>query len=204
MTNEEMAQMVNQLVLANLSIQRTSLSARRKAARNYSMNTDLQLEANLLDAQIAALDILFKNLLDQRRRKVMASMKMRASARERLKSALNTTKPNMERVTNFSQLLMAKNTVFQIRNLETGRGFKYRLNTNQSNPGMRFVSVLDPDVRTGYAFRYIGIIVDGRFRTTQRSTFPSEVQTVGFRWLWNRLLSGRPLKKTVEIHKERR
>ena len=131
-------------------------------------------------------------------------MKMKASTRERLKSALNSNKPKMERVSNFSQLLMAEDTVFQVKNLETGRGFKYQLNTNKSNPKVRFVSVLDPDVRTGYLFRYIGIIVDGRFRTTEHSTLPSEVQTVGFRWLWNRLLSGRPLKNTVEIHEERR
>ena len=56
MTNKEFTNIVRYLVLANLSIQRTSLSARRRAARSYTMNTNLQLEANLLDAQIAALD----------------------------------------------------------------------------------------------------------------------------------------------------
>ena len=48
--------MSNDLIAALITVRIVELSARRAACRNYTLNTDKQIEAMILDKQIEALE----------------------------------------------------------------------------------------------------------------------------------------------------
>lgn len=84
--------------------------------------------------------------------------------------------------------MLAGNATFTVKSLKSGIRFTYRV--RQGDRGVHFVNLMN-----GSNYSYLGIIRDGEFSTTKRSTLaPNSQPIVLFRWLFN------GLQRKIELH----
>lgn len=100
--------------------------------------------------------------------------------------------------------LMAGNATVTFRSLKTGKHLTYKVqapkNPTPGKPPVRFVKALTgSDNETAYT--YIGIIVDGQFRTTAKTGLPlTSPAILAFRWAWEHIGKATPTPEMEVWH----
>jgi len=98
-----------------------------------------------------------------------------------------------------------RNTFFSLKSLKTGKHFTYRVNKAEPKEGQSdtfFVSYLNgPD--NWYNYQYLGIIVDGKFRTTAKSRAGADAPVAkAIAWTVTKLAEGEDISEDVQVWHE--
>ncbi len=100
------------------------------------------------------------------------------------------TEARIAEAASVSKFITAGNATFTIVSSKTGARFTYKVVAPKDDKDgtLQFVKVLaGPDNEAHY--RYIGILTNGRFRTTKKSKLPADATSVkAIEWLANRAL----------------